>query len=126
MGVRKCFLIFSFFLPLLYLYNCFFLSFVYRENIYLELDAYETHEWGWGVHGSRLSAVAVAGGFITGFSSFTGVGGASFRGGILSFIASSPFASANDVILWFGEKPWSAKIQSYFYYICIHIYIFCY
>lgn len=28
-----------------------------------------------------------------------GVGGASFRGGILSFIASKPFASANERIL---------------------------
>jgi hypothetical protein len=38
-------------------------------------------------------------------SSAPGVGGASFLGGILSLMASSPFASANDVILWFGEKP---------------------
>jgi len=38
-------------------------------------------------------------------SSPPGVGGASFLGGILSLMASSPFASANDVILWFGEKP---------------------
>lgn len=34
-----------------------------------------------------------------GFSSFTGVGGASFLGGILSFMASKPLASANEVIL---------------------------
>jgi hypothetical protein len=47
---------------------------------------------------------------VVGFSSLTGVGGASFRGGILSFIASRPFASAKDVILWFGEKPCSAEI----------------
>lgn len=33
---------------------------------------------------------------------------ASFRGGIRSLIASNPFASANEVILWFGENPWSA------------------
>lgn len=58
------------------------------------------------MHGSRFSGIA--GGFITGFSSVTGVGGASFLGGILSFIASRPFASANEVILWFGEKPWRA------------------
>lgn len=37
-------------------------------------------------------------------------GGVSLRGGILSLIASRPFASANEVILWLGEKPWSAKI----------------
>lgn len=43
-----------------------------------------------------------------GFSSDAGVGGASLRGGILSLMASSPLASANDVILWFGENPWSA------------------
>lgn len=48
---------------------------------------------------------------VPGWSSLTGVGGASFRGGIRSFIASRPFASANDVILWFGEKPWSAGIS---------------
>lgn len=83
------------------------------------LDAYETHEWGWGVLCSRFSGVVAAGGFITGFSSFTGVGGASFRGGILSFMASSPFASANDVILWFGEKPWSAKSHDNFLFIFI-------
>ena len=34
-----------------------------------------------------------------------GMGGASFLGGIRSFIASKPLASANDVILWLGEKP---------------------
>lgn len=38
-----------------------------------------------------------------------GVGGASLRGGMRSFIASRPFASANDVILWLGEKPCRAK-----------------
>jgi len=37
-------------------------------------------------------------------------GGVSLRGGILSLIASRPFASANEVILWLGEKPCSAKI----------------
>lgn len=37
-----------------------------------------------------------------------GVVGTSFRGGIRSLIASSPLASANDVILWFDEKPCSA------------------
>lgn len=68
------------------------------------LDECEAHDCGCGVLWSRLSP-AGAGGFITGFSSFTGVGGASFRGGILSFIASRPFASANEVILWLGEKP---------------------
>lgn len=36
-------------------------------------------------------------------------GGVSLRGGILSFIASRPLASANEVILWLGEKPCSAK-----------------
>lgn len=70
------------------------------------LDECEAHDCGCGVHGSRFSGKA--GGFITGFSSVTGVGGASFLGGILSFIASRPFASANEVILWFGEKPWRA------------------
>lgn len=58
------------------------------------------------------------------FSSVTGVvddaatlegehwleGGVSLRGGILSLIASRPFASANEVILWLGEKPCSAII----------------
>ena len=34
-----------------------------------------------------------------------GGGGASFLGGILSFMASRPLASANEVILWLGEKP---------------------
>lgn len=38
-----------------------------------------------------------------------GGGGASLRGGILSFIASKPFASSKDVILWFGENPAIAK-----------------
>jgi len=47
---------------------------------------------------SRLSP-AGGGGFATDFSSFAGVGGASFLGGILSFIASKPLASANEVIL---------------------------
>lgn len=37
-------------------------------------------------------------------------GGVSLRGGILSLIASRPFASANEVILWLGEKPCSAII----------------
>lgn len=32
-------------------------------------------------------------------------GGPSLRGGMRSLIASSPFASSNDVILWVGEKP---------------------
>lgn len=36
-------------------------------------------------------------------------GGVSLRGGILSLIASRPFASANEVILWLGEKPCSAE-----------------
>lgn len=38
------------------------------------------------------------------FSSL-GVGVVSRLGGIRSLIASSPLASANDVILWLGEKP---------------------
>lgn len=38
-----------------------------------------------------------------------GVGGASLRGGMRSLIASRPFASANDVILWFGENPCNAE-----------------
>lgn len=42
-------------------------------------------------------------------SSPLGVGGASLRGGIRSLIASSPFASANERILWFGEKPCRAE-----------------
>ena len=33
-----------------------------------------------------------------------GMAGASFLGGMRSFMASRPLASAN-VILWFGEKP---------------------
>jgi hypothetical protein len=37
-----------------------------------------------------------------------GVGGASLRGGIRSLMASKPLASANEAILWLGEKPWSA------------------
>lgn len=48
-----------------------------------------------------------------GFSSDAGVGGASFRGGMRSLIASNPFASANDVILWLGENPWSAVQLNY-------------
>lgn len=83
-------------------------------NIYLVLNVYETHEWDCGVVFVSLLApvvaVVVVGVLITGFSSLTGVGGASFLGGILSLIASRPFASANDVILWFGEKPCRAKI----------------
>lgn len=46
-----------------------------------------------------------------GRSSAAGDGGASFLGGIRSLIASRPLASANDVILWFGEKPCKAEIQ---------------
>lgn len=38
------------------------------------------------------------------FSSL-GVGVVSRLGGIRSLIASRPLASANDVILWLGEKP---------------------
>lgn len=41
----------------------------------------------------------------------SGVGGASFRGGMRSFILSSPFASSKLAILWFGENPASAKIN---------------
>lgn len=47
-------------------------------------------------------------GVVTVFSS-DGVGGASLRGGMRSLMASRPFASANDVILWFGEKPCKAE-----------------
>ena len=39
------------------------------------------------------------------------VGAASFRGGILSLTKSRPFASENEVILWFGENPVSAEKQ---------------
>lgn len=113
------------------------------------MNAYETHECGWGVQCSRFSPVVVVvvvvdvGGLITGFSSLTGVGGASCLGGILSLIASSPFASANDVILWFGEKPWRAtkkkkvffhlffiswiiKIRGYYYQIFYHFLVMFY
>lgn len=41
------------------------------------------------------------------FSSL-GVGVVSRLGGIRSLIASRPLASANDVILWLGEKPCKA------------------
>lgn len=34
--------------------------------------------------------------------------GASLRGGIRSFMASRPLASANELILWFGENPATA------------------
>lgn len=52
-----------------------------------------------------------------GFSSDTGVGGASLRGGILSLIASRPLASANDVILWFGENPCRAEMTPFVFNI---------
>lgn len=39
-------------------------------------------------------------------------GGPSLRGGMRSLIASRPFASSNDVILWVGEKPCSAAFES--------------
>lgn len=58
----------------------------------------EAHDCCCGPLWSRLSP-ASAGKFSTGLSSMAGVGGASLRGGILSFIASSPLASANEVIL---------------------------
>uniref|UniRef100_A0A182J1E9 Uncharacterized protein n=1 Tax=Anopheles atroparvus TaxID=41427 RepID=A0A182J1E9_ANOAO len=57
-----------------------------------------------------LKAVSETPGPLTsdiGFSSL-GVGVVSRRGGIRSLIASRPFASANEVILWLGEKPCSA------------------
>lgn len=40
-----------------------------------------------------------------------GVGGASFRGGIRSLMASRPFASANEAILWLGENPCNAFVS---------------
>lgn len=40
-----------------------------------------------------------------------GGAGASFLGGIRSFMASSPLASSKDVILWFGEKPAIAAMK---------------
>lgn len=40
--------------------------------------------------------------------SSAGDGGASFRGGMRSLIASKPLASAKLVILWFGENPCNA------------------
>lgn len=46
-----------------------------------------------------------------GRSSDAGDGGASFLGGMRSLIASRPLASANDVILWFGENPCKAMEQ---------------
>ena len=64
------------------------------------------HEWALVLVWELLFWLPCCVGDTTGFlSSPPGVGGASFLGGILSLMASSPFASANDVILWFGEKP---------------------
>ena len=40
-----------------------------------------------------------------------GGGGASFRGGIRSFILSRPLASSKLAILWLGEKPANAKAK---------------
>lgn len=63
------------------------------------------------VHRSRGGCCAGAQEWLVSFAAATtglssdGVGVASLRGGIRSLIASKPFASANDVILWFGEKP---------------------
>lgn len=54
-----------------------------------------------------LAALVFESAFGEVFSSL-GVNGASFLGGILSLIASNPFASANDVILWLGENPCKA------------------
>jgi len=62
------------------------------------VDECGAHDCGCGMLWSRLSP-AGGGGFATDFSSFAGVGGASFLGGILSFMASKPLASANEVIL---------------------------
>lgn len=76
------------------------------------------HEWAlvlvlvWELLVWLPCCVGDASGFL---SSPPGVGGASFLGGILSLMASSPFASANDVILWFGEKPCSAENINDFY-----------
>lgn len=64
------------------------------------------HEWALVLVWELLVWLPCCVGDTTDFlSSPPGVGGASFLGGILSLMASSPFASANDVILWFGEKP---------------------
>ena len=64
------------------------------------------HEWALVLVWELLFWLPCCDGDTTDFlSSPPGVGGASFLGGILSLMASSPFASANDVILWFGEKP---------------------
>lgn len=60
------------------------------------------------VVGDGAVGVGVEGG---GFSSEAGEEGASLRGGIRSLIASSPLASANDVILWLGENPCRAKTK---------------
>lgn len=76
-----------------------------------------TFKWGWLTHElaedvvlaeAALEALVVEPPAGSVFSSDTGDGGTSFRGGILSLIASRPLASANDVILWLGENPWSA------------------
>ncbi len=68
-------------------------------SVFYDINCFYAHEW------LLFSTFRV----LAGFSS-KGEGGASFRGGIRSLIASKPLASANDVILWLGEKPWRAKI----------------
>jgi hypothetical protein len=80
------------------------------------------HEWALVLVWELLVWLPCCVGDTTGFlSSPPGVGGASFLGGILSLIASSPFASANDVILWFGEKPCRAENIKGFHYVSSQI-----
>ena len=66
--------------------------------------------------------VVLAGGSVLTLSSVVGVtageapddeevGAASFLGGIRSLAASRPLASANELILWLGEKPATAAKQ---------------
>lgn len=63
------------------------------------------HEW------ALLALAAAAAAAALGSSGATGEG-ASFRGGMRSLMASKPLASSKEVILWFGENPWSAAIQT--------------
>lgn len=70
--------------------------------------------WVVDVVGDFSSVTGVTAGVVDDVATLDGEhwldGGVSLRGGILSLIASRPFASANEVILWLGEKPCSAKI----------------
>lgn len=65
--------------------------------------------WGCGFHkwvlGAVLEELELASSTVEGEEVTGGGAGASFLGGMRSFMASSPLASSKDVILWLGENP---------------------